>query len=103
LKNYFLSIPVGKNLKDIEKEINLPHPNKTYMGSSSYKDRLYRYYGFKGFMLQIGLKQISDESSYLKGSFVFNGDFTIIGSGKEYSRCCFDSAKPSIYSGPARN
>ena len=103
LKTYFLNIPVGKDLKEIEKDINLPHPDKTYMGSSSYKDRSFRYYGFRGMMLEIGLKQVSDESSYAKGRFVFNGDFTLIYSGHEYSRCCFDSAKPTVYSGPVRN
>ena len=72
------------------------------MGSSPYHDRQFRYYDFKGTALQIGLKQESNDSSYEKGVFTYNGDFTIIYNGKEYSHCCSNDDWSSNYDGPIR-
>jgi hypothetical protein len=102
LKKYFLNMPIGKDFRAIEKELDLPKPNKTYMGSSSYHDRQFLYYNYKGVVLQIGLKQESGESSYEKGIFTYNGDFTIIYNGKEYSHCCSNDGWSSNYDRPIR-
>ena len=85
-----------------EKELDLPKPDKTYMGSSSYHDRQFLYYNYKGVVLQIGLKQRSSDSSYEKGIFAYNGDFTMIYNGKEYSHCCSNDGWSSKYDGPKR-
>jgi hypothetical protein len=102
IKGYFISIPERKDFRKIERELRLPHPDKTYVGSSSYRDRRFRYNDFRGLMLQIGLKQECAYKSYEEGKFSFNGDFWIIGDGREYVHCCFDDGHSSIYDGPIR-
>jgi hypothetical protein len=102
LKKYFLSTPIGKDFRAIEKELNLPKPDKTYVGSSSYQDRQFRYYDYKGTVLQIGLRQESKDGSYERGVFSCNGDFLIIFTGKEYSHCCANDGWSNIYDGPIR-
>jgi len=102
LVSYFETVNIGQNLKVVENELNLNKPEKTYMGSSEYQDRSFRYDNVEGCLLEIGLHQATDESDYEKGIFLINGDYRVIGGGMEYSKCCFNNNWSESYVGPIR-
>jgi len=95
-----MATELGTEIRDIEKSLSLGKPVKTYMGSSSYHDRLFRYYGVNGCMVEIGLRQVSEENRYDSGTFEFNGDFTVVGDSETWNRCCHFNDWAESYRGP---
>lgn len=76
--------PLGTRLEEIERRLSLPPPTKTYLGSGTYHDRIFRYEREDGLTLLIGLRQ---QLIYCTDSeFLYLGHHTVGMGDKVWSR-----------------
>jgi len=70
-------MPIGTEIREIEINLSLPAPTKTYVGSSLYPHRTFRYLREDGLFLEIGLFQSEDGAEYPEGRFFYLGHHTV--------------------------
>ncbi|MCX5653434.1 MAG: hypothetical protein NTY65_02115 [Planctomycetota bacterium] len=95
-------MPLGTEVREIESQLHLPKPNKTYMGSGLYHFRVFRYVRDDGLFLEIGLRQASDDQDYDNGRFEYVGHHTIATKDRIWKRWVYEDGLIE-YRGPRKD
>jgi hypothetical protein len=95
-------MPLGTEVREIESRLRLPKPNKTYMGSSLYQFRVFRYVRDDGLFLEIGLRQVSGDREYDTGRFEYVGHHTIAAKDRIWKRWVYEDGLIE-YRGPRKD
>jgi hypothetical protein len=66
-------IPLGMDVREIERRLSLPPPFKTVLGSGDYHDRVFVYRVPPDIILSLGLRQVGPEIERESGVFRYNG------------------------------
>jgi hypothetical protein len=86
--------PVGTEIREIERLLSLPPPAKTFVGSSLYPNRIFRYIGNDGLFIEIGLYQRGEVQDYPQGRFEYIGHHSIASASRIWKRWVWDDIGP---------